>query len=1297
MATVAIRVLGPVSARVGGRDVELGGPRQCALLAALTVDAGEVVSRDRIIDRLWPDRPPASAQKLVQKYVSGLRSAIGATTIETIGGGYRLAVPRRSIDAARFEDAAIDGHYDRALEADWAGAPYSGCGDLAFVVAERERLTRVRLEAQLDSFAGRLDRSDAGVVSELERLAAEHPEHERVAALLMRGLYASDRHVDALRAARRIRRHLRDEIGVDPSPELVALEQRILRHDESLRSLDPIAVDASPQPDAPATVADVSSGADEPRLVAPASTDAQPDVERGRPTEEVRSVIIVLVVDPAGEGSPDDLAAHQRLLVRDVAELAASFDVDIERSFGDEIVVVFGIPARDDDPDRARAFAASVSDVRPAARVAVVAGEAVVTVEPDVALVTGSLLDRARAIATSPTDADESKERAHAAESPSSFDGPFEGRDDEVLVIEQMWRRVVDDRRLRLIEIVGEAGIGKTRLVREMLDRLAPAPTTVASFDFPSLGDTGVLPILRRAVRAITPTPRDLEQWLASIVSADERSRLGARLRDILEPTTSSGTDGPDEWISPVEEMYEHAASRGPMIVLIEDLHWSPAEMVERLDDVVADLSEHPVLAIVTRRPHPVVGRLDGAQVTESLSLRLDPLDVSDVERLAAAVGADLDPAVRRIAVEGSGGSPLFLLQFLRMLRERPDATHPDPPDSVRRVVAMRLDQLARPLRATIQSASLIPDRVDVAAVTAISDRTGDETAAALNVLSRAGLLVRRRLDDRAPTSRYRFHHSVVADVAYSQLTRVTRIELHRRAARWFGERTDASADDVESAAWHWEQVLDLSMAEGTTIEPTDRPAAIGALENAALSAWHVDAVRSLRLLQQARHISEDDSPDRARISLRLGEVATYGGQFSTATGALAEAHRLFDRLDDPGRAGEALARQARAQWFLGQADDLDELLDAAFDRLDRAPPSPSHAHAMTIAAAQTSLRGRAADALDHVERAEPVVREHGSEQDAIRLLHARGHARFDLGDENGIDDLRESLRLSIDGGYGNLASQSYNNLAELVWPTQGPREAIALAQDGLELALGSGFLGQAAWHLAQMCELQYDIGDWDSVIGTPHADTVRTPVVEWTLAALSARVRFWRGDDAAADDLLEVIDRARSTQEGQVLVSMLAASVAASVELGDADRATRSAVELVDLVRAAPHEGLRASAEATRALCRVGDTDLARRVLPDQASTVLRRRLMWESSIGDLSAAEGRWDDAAERFRRAEVGWAEFPHPFEAAHAAWGQARSALATGDGATSDEAAQRARAGFGLVGASRCVAAIDRWIG
>jgi YVTN family beta-propeller protein len=257
---LAFRMLGPLEVVDAERPVALGGPKQRALLAILLLGRGEVITGDRLIDQLWGEEPPATAAKTLQGYVSHLRKALGDEVLLTRGGGYLLAAAPEQVDAERFKAIAADARQtlaagdasgarellDEALGL-WRGEPLADLGYEPFAQREIARLEEARLAAVED----RIDADLAlghhrDLVGELEGLVALHPNRDRLRGELMLALYRSGRQTDALEVYRRRRLALDAELGLEPGPELRALEQRILAHDPTLGT--PAMTSPAPRP-----------------------------------------------------------------------------------------------------------------------------------------------------------------------------------------------------------------------------------------------------------------------------------------------------------------------------------------------------------------------------------------------------------------------------------------------------------------------------------------------------------------------------------------------------------------------------------------------------------------------------------------------------------------------------------------------------------------------------------------------------------------------------------------------------------------------------------------------------------------------------------------------------------------------------------------------------------------------------------------------------------------------------------------------------------------------------------------
>src|SRR4051812_3166274 len=336
------RILGPLEARDDGRPRPLGGAKQRALLGVLLLHAGEAVSTERLIVELWGGRPPPSANKLVQAYVSALRKVLGAAAIETKPPGYALPLAAADVDALEFRRIAGRARGERdprraaatlasALEL-WRGAALADLlleGPAAIEVERLEelRLEAVELKAECDLAAGR----HTQLVTELEALVAAHPFRERLRALLMLALYRSGRQAEALAVYGSTRRLLADELGLDPSEELQHLERQVLVHDPTLA--------------APAV-----------RLPTARAAPLAPPA----PARDVRKTVTVVFADVVDftrlgeELDPETLRAAMGSYFAEMRTVIERHGGTVEKFVGDEVMAVFGVPvAHEDDALRA--------------------------------------------------------------------------------------------------------------------------------------------------------------------------------------------------------------------------------------------------------------------------------------------------------------------------------------------------------------------------------------------------------------------------------------------------------------------------------------------------------------------------------------------------------------------------------------------------------------------------------------------------------------------------------------------------------------------------------------------------------------------------------------------------------------------------------------------------------------------------------------------------------------------------------------------------------------------------------
>ena len=290
-----IRLLGPFEVITGGRRVDIPGWKRQALLAMLALAHGRVVVVDDLIDALWGADMPAAPRNAVQHHVARLRASLGHDAVAGSGDGYALY--RALVDAVAFEEllaSAVTARRDgdpHAAAADataalalWRGVALQGLTDAAWFGAEARRLDALRLDAEEERFDAALSLGEhREVAPELRAALDENPYRERLWGQLMLALYRSGRQADALDVFHEARRVLSDSLGLEPGPELRALQEAILAHDPAI---------------AAAPVVQARRG----NLPSPATSFVGREAERAQVAAELADHRVVTLLGPPGVG-----------------------------------------------------------------------------------------------------------------------------------------------------------------------------------------------------------------------------------------------------------------------------------------------------------------------------------------------------------------------------------------------------------------------------------------------------------------------------------------------------------------------------------------------------------------------------------------------------------------------------------------------------------------------------------------------------------------------------------------------------------------------------------------------------------------------------------------------------------------------------------------------------------------------------------------------------------------------------------------------------------------------------------
>ena len=814
------RILGPLEVDDRGRRLPLRGPRQRALLASLLLRAGEIVPEDRLLEEVWRGKPPPSGGAALRVRISQLRKALAATgsppALTTRSPGYVLEVDAGQVDALRFERLLGEGR--ALLEADdaaaaattlrealglWRGPALAEFADDPFAAAESARLEELRIQAVEERIKAELSLGrHRELAAELEGLVAEHPFRERLLGQLMLALYRSGRQAEALAAYRDARTVYVEELGIEPTRRLQDLEQRILRQDASLD--------------------------------APAQRDRKPSTP---PTGE-RKLATILVAAPAGVPEDSDPERSSVLLERFRDSATAEIEScggQVETFAGDTLTVAFGAPVAHED-HTPRALHAALSLQR---RIADDFGG---TLQLRVGIDTGELLSGGRSGLTGAAVVEAARlqqaaapgtilvgERAAAAARhafefgpPSSAtpgDSPgrpllraltvtdsrglrtFVGRTAELESLRAAYRRVVAEGTPRLVTVAGDAGVGKTRLVRELWEELAatsPEP-------------------LRRTGRCIAYGPGTTYRPIADVL----REQLG--LLETDAPETVSQRLGRHEILGLVlgheadAELHPLAArealhagcvaflaelvSTQPAVVLVEDLHWAQEPLLDLLERALDDVSGS-LLLVCTGRPElleqqPAWGRRRNAE-----TVWLEPLQDADARALLDDLCLpEVTQEVRSLLVERAEGNPFFLEELHSSVAEqREPAAASRIPDNVHAVLAARIDQLPETEKAALQAAAVIGRVFWHGPVCELLDGVAPDFA-----LLEARDFVRRRLSSALADEReLTFRHALTREVAYAGVPKPRRARLHAAFAVWLERVGDGLGEHAALLAHHY-------------------------------------------------------------------------------------------------------------------------------------------------------------------------------------------------------------------------------------------------------------------------------------------------------------------------------------------------------------------------------------------------------------------------------------------------------------------------------------------------------------
>ena len=1089
---------------------------------------------------------------------------------------------------------------------------------------------------------------------------------------------------------------------------------------------------------------------------------AAPLTEQARPEE--RKVVSVLFVDLVGftagadAADPEDVRATLRPYHARVRDEIERFGGSVEKFVGDAVMAVFGAPvSHEDDAERAVRAGLRVleitGDLGLHARAAVNSGEALVALgaRPELgeALVAGDVVNTAsRLQAAAATDTlvvgestfhTTSQQIEYEPLEPVAVKGKaspvplwralgarshlgvdvelggatlFVGRDSEMALLKEMYARVRRGEDTHLVTVVGEPGVGKTRLLRELGSWLDAQTDLVywrqgrclpygEGITFSALGEV----VKAQAGMLETDDPATAAAKLAASVRAvvgdpSEQEWVRVRLAPLVGMTGEASAGSTEEAFTAWRLYLEGIAAQRPLVLVVEDLHWADRALLEFLEHLLDWSLGVPLLVLCTARPelfesHPAWG--GGRRNATTVSLTA--LEREDSARLLhALLGESVLPAdTQSLLLERCGGNPLYAEQFARMLGDR--ATDIAVPETVQAIIAARLDALGSGRKALLQDAAVIGKVFWSEAVAALSGTGPHEVLAGLVDLAHKDLVRPTRRPSFEGMREFSFSHLLVRDVAYGQIPRAERARKHQLAAEWIqstvGERV---ADHAELLAYHYSEAMELARAAGASsadVEPM-RAAVVRMLLLASDRLKNLDTRAALDTADRALALASDE--ERPRVLVRAAWAYSMVGRDNEALELCREAIPALRASGETGPLGEVLTQEALIVMMAGDSVSGEALLGEAIAVLESEPPGEGLAAALARRCGFLMMSERSEDCLAQCRAAQPVIEQFGDIV-ANDLFHqCRGISRVALGDLGGLAELREALDGALERGHHGVVA-AYINLGYWTWWADGPARGAQLFRESVKFAADHGI--PPVWAEAELAWALFELGAWDDVLELTGriVDVARAQgvgVLEAMARPTRGRILLARGRiDAARDDAEATLALGRGTDTPQALVPALTLAAAVAVVSGDTAGAAAILSELEERTRGRIRSRAIELAEAARLGAAAGDTSSIERILRDPYPPLPRPEAQRSSARAVLTEAEGDLRSALDLYRFAAERWSAFGHVYEHAQALLGAGRCGQMLGE----DISGELALAGdlFSSLGAAPHVASVRRLTG
>jgi class 3 adenylate cyclase/tetratricopeptide (TPR) repeat protein len=954
------------------------------------------------------------------------------------------------------------------------------------------------------------------------------------------------------------------------------------------------------------------------------------------PREE-RKVVTVLFADLVGftaraeQLDPEDVRAllapyHARL--RDELERHGG---TVEKFIGDAVMALFGAPlVHEDDPERAVRAAIAIRDwIRDEdelqVRIAVNTGEALIrigSVETEEGMASGDVVNTAaRLQAAAPVNGILVGETTYRATShaiqyrdaePVEAKGKSKpvpvwevvqprarfgvdllrevkteliGRERDLDALKDALARARGQASVQLLTLVGEPGIGKSRLVFELMQVVESQPELIRwrqgrSLPYGEGGSFWALAEMVKAEAAIleTDSPEQVVEKLRAAVQAvmpdeGEAGWVEGHLRTLagIGEEAELVPERRKEAFAAWRRFLEALAHERPLVLVFEDLHSADDSMLDFVDHLVDWASGVPILVLATARPELFERRSDwGGGKPNVTTLAVAPLTDEETQRLIAGLlERPLLPAqTQSDLLARAGGNPLYAEQFVRMLAEHGSAEALPLPETVQGIIAARLDLLSGAEKRLIQDASVVGKVFWAGAAAAIGGSEAAQAEEQLHALERKEFVQRAHDSSVAGETEYAFRHLLVRDVAYGQIPRAARAEKHRAAAGWI-ESLPRADDHAETLAHHYGRALELARAVGQeTDELVGR--ARTALERAGDRAYLLgSASAALQFYGAAIELWPAGSVGWARLVVR----------FRRPTRTTFERGRHADlvRARDVLLAEGALEAAAEAEHYLGWdawneglGEETASRLGRVVELVDQLPPSHTKAYLLGNVAIQLVLTGQLERSLATANASMEIAEQLDLPDIRAHALNTIGMARVLGRDRGGIEQLEQSLAVSLEQNHAENVVRGYKNLGSMLFELGELERVPELYAEATAAAKRFGDTYNLRWFEIEQTLFDFLNGRWDDSLRTLNdfiawVEEGFAHYMEAAARTHRAQILLPRGDsETALADVRKSVDFGRRSGEAQVLLFALAVYTSALYAVGQVAEARKAADELL-------------------------------------------------------------------------------------------------------------------------------------